>query len=454
MDQAVSKGETMTNVLHRNPMRVPPIASSSTGRHVLHETAQRDPDRNVRSGYLDLSSGAGVTGLGHSNMRVKDAMIEQIMRMPYVHAAQWTSDVVEEAAHTITEHAGPHFRRGGATFFSGGAEAVEAACKIALQLCETVGRSKAVFITRRHSYHGGTLAALMLGDHPRRNQLSRQQTFATAFQPKFDAYCPHLVIGSNRDAHQHELASLESLSAALSEATQNECTPIVLMETVGGTTLSISPPTVSYLKGIRRLVNQHSGIIIADEILGGNFRTGHLMAWQHYQLQTKQNIAPDIVVMGKGITAGYFPMSCVLVSSEVKYILMNGGKSLWATSTNQNHPIGAAASIAAMDEYVKASPTIARLTTDVRDMMRCIETMPHVKSVQGVGLLWGVCFDPDIAGLHLKIKQQLFDQGISVYTDGGTVNGKGNMILVAPPYTFERKDIDQVIDVIGNLKLD
>lgn len=449
----------MTNVLHRNLKIRPPIAGGSTGRHVLHETLQRDPDRKVRSGFLDLSSGAGVTGLGHSNMRVKDAMIEQIRTMPYVHAAQWTSAVTEEAAHAIIERSGPHFKRGGVTFFSGGSEAIEAACKIALQLCEAWGKPAPMFIARRHSYHGGTFFALMLGDHPRKDQLKEQRSIQHNCLYQFDAYAPHLFEPKldGLELRGHEDACIASLHKALDTVKLKGGTAIIVMETIGGTTLAIAPPSVTYLESVRSLANEYGAIIIADEILGGNFRTGRLMAWQHYQARTMMNIAPDIVVMGKGITAGYFPMSCVMVSTDVRYFLENTSKaSLWATSTNQNHPVGCAAVIAAMDEYDKLGGVMNDLANVLRrDVMPRLRLMTdHVTSTQGVGNLWGVCFNPDAKGLHLSIKKQLFDAGVSVYTDGGTVEGRGNMLLFAPPFTTTSDDLELACDAIGNLSLD
>jgi len=446
----------MTKVLHRNLKKAPPVAQGSSGRHVLHETMQRNPDRPVTSGYIDLSSGAGVTGLGHSNMRVKDAMIEQIKTMPYVHAAQWSTPILEEAAYAITSRSGSRFVNGAVTFFSGGSEAIEAACKTALQVCAAMGKPKPMFVTRRHSYHGGTFFSLLLGDHPRRSQLNAQKSVQTNCLYRFDAYAPHLFAPSldDQEIYLHERASLSSLEECLYTVATKGGTPIVLMETVGGTTLAISPPTVGYLERIRMLVDEYRGLLIADEILGGNYRTGHLAAWQWYQKQSPMSISPDIVVLGKGITAGYFPMSAVVICESLRHALKDSQMgTLWATSTNQNHPIGAAAVVAALNEYERQSPMIIECRDRLLNLTAYLSELPHVKSVQGVGCLWGVCFNPDQPGLHLKVKKELFDQGISVYTDGGTVNGKGNMLLLAPPFSFTQSDADLVGDVIGNLTL-
>lgn len=447
-----------TDVLHRNLTNAPPAALRSAGRHILHTdveaTMQGLP---ISTAYFDLSSGAGVTGLGHSNIYVKEAMIEQIHRMPYVHAGQWTSSEIEAAGSAILSRAGDRFAAGGVTFFSGGAEAVEAACKITMQFCAVTDRPPAMFISRQHSYHGGTMFTLKLGDHPRRVQTHHQRSIQANHLYRFDAFAPHLINTNPSSAvwEECEAASLRSLADALEIVRSRHATPVVVMEPIGGTAAMIAPPTVSYLEGVRTLANKHGAVLIYDEILGGNFRTGHLMSWQFYQQVTDISIAPDIAVVGKGITAGYFPMSAVLVSEAMRHYLASSDHQprLWATATNQNHPIGAAAVTAAMEQYDNMLCAVGELSQHMIDFAKSMRRLDQVHSVQGVGTLYGVSLDPKAHGLHSVAKRQLFDLGVVAYTDGGTIKGEGNMVLVAPPFGTTPRDLNEVVSAFAALKL-
>jgi adenosylmethionine-8-amino-7-oxononanoate aminotransferase len=230
----------------------------------------------------------------------------------------------------------------------------------------------------------------------------------------------------------------------------------VVIETIGGTTLGIAPTTPGYLAAVRKIVDQHEGVLIYDEILSGNYRTSYLMAWHHYQGLTLQNCAPDIAVMGKGITAGYFPMSCVVVNPRIKNVLEEkAGTSLGHTSTNQNHPIGCAAVSAAMRLYDQLRSVMIDMNRAIQiEIAPALRQCKHVQSVQGEGTLWGISLDPERKGAHLKVKEHLFAHGVSAYTDGGTINGKGNMVLFAPPYTTSESELNKVVSAFRSLDLD
>jgi len=114
----------MSAVLHRNLKQLPVEASLS-----IRSSICRADDGSY---VVDLSSGAGVTCLGHSCEMIKEAMLEQVDLMPYVHSASWTCEAVEQLAALLLKQVG--WTDGGAVMFlNSGAEAVEAACKLAVQ---------------------------------------------------------------------------------------------------------------------------------------------------------------------------------------------------------------------------------------------------------------------------------------------------------------------------------
>lgn len=440
-----------SSVYHRNPNKRPPIAIAGW-EQCIHIEAEEDDSRPI----VDLSCGAAVTGLGHSCLPVKDAMREQISNLCYVHSAQFTAPAIEAAADLVLAHCSTDlfsgsmgtdtfnpFEHGGVSFFSGGAEAIEAAVKMGLQYLKYAYSDMTgpvQIIGRSYSYHGNSVFTLALGDHPRKEVLKAAFNMSPHVA-RIKAFTPDLfedLIMNENDRAAYTAECLGSLERELQRARAYKRRAIVVIETVGGATVAIAPPTGTYLMGVRRLCDAFDAVLIYDEILCANFRTGCMTAWQYYQASAGHNIAPDIFVMGKGITAGYFPMSAVVVSKAIREAGENDGK-VWHTSTNQNHVIGCAALGAAFGVYEAMVPTINELSVFVdREIKPMLLEEPDIVAFTGVGLLRGVQFDPDIKGLHLGVKADLTALGYSVYSDGGTINGKGNMILFAPPYILNK----------------
>lgn len=444
-----------SDIYHRDPSTPPPLARAGRNHFIItNEEFSLCP-------VVDLSCGAAVTGLGHSCRPVKGAMTDQLYDLPYVHSGQFTAPAIESAGNAVmssleVEHAdgsiGYPFEGGGVTFFSGGAEAVEAAVKMAMQYQSNVmpeGNPIAI-VGRRYSYHGYSMFTLALGDHPRKKALYAAWNMTPHIE-RIEAYAPHLFgDGALNDDEEraHCAVALHSLERVLQLHAAHKRRCIVVIETVGGTTVSIAPPSVAYLVGVRKLCNEFEATLIYDEILCANYRTGHLTAWQYYQKRSAFDLAPDIFVMGKGITAGYFPMSAVVVSKAIREIGEAEGK-VWHTSTNQNHVVGCAALCVAFEQYHEIVWRINTLSEHMEDTVApALREIVGVRAVTGVGMLWGVQFNPRIKGLHLTVKKELFKLGYSAYSDGATVDGLGNMILFAPSYVMNEMDLDGAVNAI------
>jgi adenosylmethionine-8-amino-7-oxononanoate aminotransferase len=143
----------MTHVLHRQIGQSYPVAASSQGV-TIRDTAGRE--------YIDASSGAAVSCLGHSHPDVLAAMREQLDGLAYAHTSFFTTQVAEELADDLVAHAPEGI--GHVFFVSGGSEAIEAALKLARQYFVERGEpQRRYIIARRQSYHGITLGALAVG---------------------------------------------------------------------------------------------------------------------------------------------------------------------------------------------------------------------------------------------------------------------------------------------------
>lgn len=372
--------------------------------------------------YDDLSAGAGITCLGHSNDEIKEAMREQIYSMPYVHAMNWSNKPAEELAAELIRlvtrgTTNSKFNGGSVIFLNTGAESVEAACKLGAQVGYELGVCSDLY-GREYSYHGNTFFTLGLGDHPKKKLYPNLDKNTKPF--RFPAYRP--TVGDTPKM------SLTILREYLRSTTHTQS--IVVIEPVGGTTIGIEPSTTEYLTGLFELCHDAQAILIYDEVLCGNYRTGELFAYQHYKAPE-----PDIICLGKGLTGGYFPLSAVIVSKPLVDIIKVGSGKLWHSTTNQNHPVGCAAGVVALKEYELIKHNLPKFGADLKDLVNEIFSGTGVKCA-GVGSLLGLRLDPELPGLHLAVRKEALKQGLVLYTDGGTIHGKGNMLLLAPPYTY------------------
>src|SRR3546814_5555352 len=143
----------MKQLFHRTTREVLPVALRGDGVHVVDREGKR---------YLDASSGAAVSCLGYSDPDVISAIRDQIERIPFVHSGFFTTDVAEELADALIEHAPSGMER--VYLLSGGSEGIEAALKLARQYFLETGRpERRRIIARWQSYHGHTLGALASG---------------------------------------------------------------------------------------------------------------------------------------------------------------------------------------------------------------------------------------------------------------------------------------------------
>ena len=267
-----------------------------------------------------------------------------------------------------------------------------------------------------------------------------------AFMPAWDAPA---------DITVYEDKCLDYLENALKGFYKNRMPVAIVIETIGGTTIGIEPPTARYLARIREMVDANPGraILIYDEVLSGNFRSGEMFAWQRYQRQTDKNLAPDIMAVGKGLSGGYLPLSAVIVSEKIVAAIRQGSHRLWHSTTNQNHPLGCAAGVAAMGQYraFRDSGQLGTLESLLHMAFESLALSPHYDTISGVGSLWGMRLKNQRPGFHTKVREAALREGLSIYTEGGTVMGKGNFVLIAPPYCISREALGEGLERLNQV---
>lgn len=428
------------NVLLRNLHRSYPVVSHGHGVYLFDTDGRR---------WLDGSGGAFVASVGHGNREIADAIHAQLLRVGYVNGTHFTSQPTEELARRLCERMPGERRR--AFFLSSGSEAVEAAIKFARQLWFERGElQRTKVVARIPSYHGNTLYAL---------SASGRQHYKTVYGPLLSSV---LTVSSpypyrsgldnyERDGAAHYAAEFEAL--VLREGP--ETIGAFIAEPVIGSSAGAAVPPPGYFEAIGEVCRRHGILMIADEVLCGCGRTGTFYASEQLGLD------PDILVMGKGISGGYAPLSCVLVRERHVNEMRAGSGGFMHAQTWMQAPCMTAAGIAVLDLFDR-DDILANVRARSEQLLGALRErvllLPHVGAVQGIGLLAGIelVADKDTRApfarsekLVERVLSVLFERGLVLWSNVGQADNKnGDLLMVAPPLTITGAEVDELVDLL------
>jgi adenosylmethionine-8-amino-7-oxononanoate aminotransferase len=434
---------TMTRVLHRQIGHAYPVAASAQGV-IIRDSTGKD--------YIDASAGAAVSCLGHSHPEVLAAMHEQLDRLAYAHTSFFTSQVAEELADDLVEHAPSGI--GHVFYVSGGSEAVEAALKLARQyFVERNEPQRRYVIGRRQSYHGITLGALAVGGRPWQRQPFDPMLFeAHHVSPVYD-YRDRRA-NETPEAYGSRLA--KELEAKINQLGGQNVAAFIA-ETVVGATLGAAPAAPGYFKQVREICDNHGILLILDEVMCGMGRTGTLYACE------QEGISPDLIAIAKGIGGGYAPLGALLMQEKIFETIAAGSGSFRHSHTYMGHPLACAAALT-VQRVIRRDNLLANVRHQGAYLSRRLKERfanhPFVGDVRGRGLFQGVELVADRASkepldpklrLHAQIKREAMSRGLMVYPMGGTINGvAGDHVLLAPPFIVDEPIVDSIVERLGD----
>ncbi len=433
----------MTHVLHRSIQHRYPTAVSGQGIYI-RDASGKD--------YIDASSGAAVSCLGHSHPDVLAAMRAQLDHLEYAHTSFFTTQPAEDLADDLVAHAPEGI--GHVFYVSGGSEAIEAALKLARQYFVEKGEpQRRYLITRRQSYHGITLGALAVGGRKRqREQFSPLLIETHHVSPVYE----YRERGADEtpEAYGERLArELEAKIAQLG----GENVIAFIAETVSGATLGAAPPAPGYFKRVREICDHHGILLILDEVMCGMGRTGTLHACE------QEGISPDLMAIAKGLGGGYMPIGALLLHDKIFAALEDGSGAFQHSHTYTGHPLACAAALA-VQRIIRRDNLLANVREQgsyfARRLQERFGNHPYVGDVRGRGLFRGLeivadrgskePFDP-ARKLHARIKQEAMARGLLVYPMGGTVDGvRGDHVLLAPPFIVDGAAVDAIVERLGD----
>lgn len=418
----------MSNVFYRS--RKPyPVASHAEGVYIFDGNGNRS---------LDGSSGALVANIGHGRAAVADAMAAQARRLAFVHGSQFSSDVLEEYASRLATFLKlPDFRFWAV---SGGSEATESAIKLARQYHAERGETgRYRIVTRRPSYHGASLGALAASGMGARRELYTPLMNEAAW-PKLAK--PDPTLSGEQDA--------ERLRTLLEELGPDTVAAFMCEPVVGASDAALAP-NAGYHARIAEICREYGVLFIADEVMCGMGRCGAPLA-----VRLGGEVTPDIVVLGKGLAAGYAPLAGLMASPAVHDTVMNGSGAFKHGFTYAGHPISVAAGLSVLD-IVENEQLVEAANERGAQLLGGLQALkakyPQILEARGHGLLLGLVLgDPATGqafgtpGLADRVATAARVRGLITYPGSGAVDGvRGDHLLLGPPLSITAAEVDEML---------
>ena len=385
------------------------------------------------------SGGAMVSALGHGARQIIDAGARQAEKIAYFYMDHFTNEPQERLAARLIEVVAPEMAR--VRFASSGSEANETALRLARAYHVDRGQpDRWRVISPAQAYHGSTMATLAL--------TGRARTLQEPYTPYLS---PHLHIGNGESA-------LRDLDQRLEEAGPQNVAAF-FCEPIGGAAHPAYSLPEKFWLGLEERRRKHGFLICFDEVVTGMGRTGSWFAYQQLPIE------PDIVTAGKGLGAGYAPISAVLCKQHVYDAVDRGSRFFDLGHTWDGAPISCATGLAVLDALVdrglvqRVRERGPQLLADLRTALR---GNPLVDEVRGRGFLLGVSLVglPDEMHADELVEDAALDHGLLITATHSTADGyAGDEILLAPAFTSTDEDLQMMVrrfsealaDVAGSL---
>ena len=387
--------------------------------------------------YIDWSSMLINVNIGHGHPRVVKAIQEQVAKVTYAKPSITTEPraVLGEMLKEITpDNMTKSF------FTLAGADAIENAMKIARQY---TGRQK--ILARYRSYHGATFGAMTAGGDPRRLPNEPGVPWIVHIHDPY-AYRSPLYRGRTREEGDIILGDLIEETVQY-EGPENIAA--ILLEGYSGTS-GIIQGGDAFWKRIQEICNKYDILLMIDDVMSGFGRTGKWFGIDNYPF-----VKPDLMVLAKGLTAGYVPLGAVMITDKIAtYFEKN---TLWCGLTYNAHALACAAAIAVIDVYKEE-----KLIERAREMGKVLrsgldelaEKHPCLGDIRGIGLFYVIelvkdretrepmcTFNQPLTEPMQKVAASLAKSGLSTFV-------RWNWIFNTPPLIITEAQIKEGLEMV------
>lgn len=359
--------------------------------------------------YYDFLSAYSAVNQGHCHPKIVKAMIDQAQTLTLTSRAFY-NDKLGNYEEYVTKYFG--FDK--VLPMNTGAEAVETALKVSRKWAyevKGIPENQAQIIVCENNFHGRTTTII---------SFSNDETARKNFGPFTDGFIK--IEYDNLEALEKALESSKNIAGFLVEPIQGEA--------------GVYVPSQGYLAKAKALCEKHNVLFIADEVQTGIARTGKLLAVHH------ENVQPDILILGKAISGGVYPVSAVLCNNEIMNVIKPGQHG----STFGGNPVAAAVAIAALEvvKDEKLAENAERLGIILREGLNKIaEKNDLITLVRGKGLLNAIVINGgEDSDLAWEICLKFRDNGLLAKPT------HGNKIRFAPPLVMTEEQINECLEII------
>ncbi|MFD1602396.1 ornithine--oxo-acid transaminase [Flavobacterium artemisiae] len=359
--------------------------------------------------YFDFLSAYSAVNQGHCHPKIVQAMVDQAQKLTLTSRAFY-NDKLGNYEEYVTKYFG--FDK--VLPMNTGAEAVETALKVCRKWAyevKGIPENQAQVIVCENNFHGRTTTII---------SFSNDETARKNFGPFTDGFIK--IEYDNLEALENALNSSKNIAGFLVEPIQGEA--------------GVYVPSEGYLAKAKALCEKHNVLFIADEVQTGIARTGKLLAVHH------ENVQPDILILGKAISGGVYPVSAVLCNDEIMNVIKPGQHG----STFGGNPVAAAVAIAALEvvKDEKLAENAERLGVILRKGLNDIAAKNDlITLVRGKGLLNAIVINTDEdSNLAWEICLKFRDNGLLAKPT------HGNKIRLAPPLVMTESQIQECLEII------
>jgi ornithine--oxo-acid transaminase len=356
--------------------------------------------------YMDFLAAYSAVNQGHCHPKILAALQEQARKVTLTSRA-FRNDQLGPLYQQLCELAG--YQK--ALPMNTGAEAVETAIKAARKWAYTrkgVPDGQAEILVFANNFHGRTTTIVGFSTEPQ-------------YRDGFGPFTPGFRVLPYGDAEAVAAAMHPHVAAVLVEPIQGEAGIVI--------------PPAGFLRRLREITEEHRALLMVDEIQSGLGRTGKLFAYEH------EGIRPDVVIVGKALSGGFYPVSAILADDEVMSVFRPGDHG----STYGGNPLAAAVARAALSAIVEEGmvESSARLGDYFLARLREIDS-PWIAEVRGKGLWIGIELRPEAGGAR-RFCEALMREGLLCKET------HDHVIRIAPPLVIDRAGIDWALERLARV---
>ncbi|MDP2893081.1 MAG: adenosylmethionine--8-amino-7-oxononanoate transaminase [Sulfurimonas sp.] len=375
--------------------------------------------------YIDAISSWWVNLFGHTNSYINNKIKEQLDTLEHVILAGFTHEQVIKLSERLITLAPNGLKK--CFYADNGSSGVEVALKMSFHAHKNSSKERKLFVSLTNSYHGETIGALSVGD---------VKLYKDTYEP--------LLIQSIQTPVPKDMSLEAAMEAAnefekLCKSRADEISAIILEPLVQGAG-SMHMYHKEFLVLVREICNRYGIHLIADEVMVGFGRTGELFACQ------SANITPDFLVLSKGLTGGYLPLSVVLTTNEIYaqfYCDYNEHKAFLHSHSYTGNALACAAANATLDLFERDDVIEKNRVTAkyMSDKLLKFKELKNIASIRQTGMICAI----ELKGykaedrIGLKVYQYGLDNGV-------LLRPLGHVVYFMPPYIITLDECDKMID--------